>query len=180
MRLKSIFYDWGGVNEALLLLFQPASAVAWWLAWIVSAVGSYWVAPLVLSAMAWRVSRARDARQAGLLGCQIRRFILAGMAASVLTWLLKGALNLPRPFSILGVAVSPVGAERSFGLRRRARRNAVAPSFGAEAIRAHGFRDRGRMVTARARHALPGRRGRWLAAWRRLCRAVPAPTCRQL
>ncbi len=38
MRLKSIFYDWGGANEALLLLFQPASPVASWLAWFVSAV----------------------------------------------------------------------------------------------------------------------------------------------
>lgn len=109
MRLKSIFYDWGEVNEALLRLLQAGSVVESWLAWLVSAVGSYWAAPLVLSAMAWRVSRARDARQAGSLRCLIRRFILAGMAASVLTWLLKGALNLPRPFSILGMAVSPIG-----------------------------------------------------------------------
>lgn len=115
LNLKFFLYDWAGANRALLDWLQPEAASIGALAWLVSTVGSYWGAPLVLSAMAWRSRRPDDTRNAEAIDCQMRRFVLSALMAFVVTWALKHALNLPRPFEIMAVAEAVLGTRPSTG-----------------------------------------------------------------
>ena len=50
--MKSLLYDWGDRTVALLLWLQPDAVSVAVLAWLVSALDSYWGFPVVLDAMA--------------------------------------------------------------------------------------------------------------------------------
>lgn len=110
-----ILYDWAGANAALLAWLQPDTPAMSVLAWLVSAFGSYWGAPVTLAAMAWWAHAARDARQAERIERQLRRFMVSGLLGVAVAWALKLALDLPRPFELMPVAERVIGTLPSTG-----------------------------------------------------------------
>jgi len=120
MNLKTVFYDWYGWNTWLFeLLNAGLPEAARPLAYIGSALGNYWAAPIMVVALAlW----ARHAQVTGFglspvkIRLQAYRFGWACLLALVLTGLLKWGLDFARPGTALGHSVrilAPV--ERSHG-----------------------------------------------------------------
>lgn len=92
--LRHWVYDWGGLNTQLMLWINRSMSADWiGLARVLSALGSYWGAPLMgLLLLGWRaVKRSETAALAPF------RFGLGVLAAMLLAWIAKAAFALPRP-----------------------------------------------------------------------------------
>jgi len=92
--LRHWVYDWGGLNTQLMLWINRSLSSDWiGLARSLSAIGSYWAAPIVgLLLLGWRaVKRSEPAALAPF------RFGLGVLVAILLTWTAKAAFALPRP-----------------------------------------------------------------------------------
>lgn len=113
--LKYWLYEWAGASPAMLLWLQPDAPSISAVAWFVSALGSYWGAPIALTALAWWAHSVRDPRRAEAIDCQVRRFVVAGLLAAVVTWSFKHALALPRPFEMMDVAERVIKTDASAG-----------------------------------------------------------------
>ncbi len=103
--MKLWLYDWGGANVDLFLSIQRTLADGWiWLPEFLSAVGSYWGAPVVVVLfLVWGQISVRHA--AIPLRVSLGRFVLGlplSFAAAALT---KTLFALPRPFVLLGDSV---------------------------------------------------------------------------
>jgi signal peptidase II len=106
-------YDWAGLNQAVLLYLQSSSAAVGVAAWAVSALASYWSAPVVVAALAWRAESSIRPDRAALLAHQLKHFLLAGMFAVGATWLIKGLFSLPRPFEVMELAAPAIARASS-------------------------------------------------------------------
>lgn len=87
-------YDWGGLNTQLMLWINRSLSAEWiGLARTLSALGSYWGAPLMgLLLLGWKaVKRSEPAALAPF------RFGLGVPIAMLLAWTAKAAFALPRP-----------------------------------------------------------------------------------
>jgi membrane-associated phospholipid phosphatase len=98
-------YDWGGTNVDLFLAIQRAVPDGWmWLPEVLSAIGSYWGAPVVVVLLlVWRRLQVRQG--ATPLGLPLCRFVLGSALAIAAAGLAKVVFALPRPFVVLGDAV---------------------------------------------------------------------------
>lgn len=94
-------FDWAGLNRALLLLLQPSTAEIGVAAWAISSLASYWSAPVVAAALAWRAESSPGGERAALFAEQLKCFLLAGLFAVAATWLIKDWFPLPRPFEVM-------------------------------------------------------------------------------
>ncbi len=101
-------YDWGGLNTQLMLWINaaaPSGSIA--PARLLSAVGSYWGAPVVaLLLFAWRTRRPSAAAALALF--QFMAGVAVAMAAAALA---KIALAMPRPSDLLGTELTRVVGE---------------------------------------------------------------------
>lgn len=113
--LKYWLYEWAGASPAMLLWLQPDAPSISAVAWFVSALGSYWGAPIALTALAWWAHSVRDPRRAEAIDCQVRRSVVAGLLAAVMTWSLKHALAFPRPLEVMDVADQVIKTAASIG-----------------------------------------------------------------
>lgn len=102
---KYWLYDWGGANVQFFVAIQRAVPDGWvWLLEILSALGSYWGAPVVIMALLlWRRLQVRQRVTPIMLS--VYRFLLGFALAMAAAVLAKTALALPRPFLVLGDAV---------------------------------------------------------------------------
>jgi membrane-associated phospholipid phosphatase len=97
-------YDWGGANTALFLAIQRS----WpdrlmWIPEILSAVGSYWGAPVVvLLLLVWARPQTRNTAPAQAL--PLCRFMLGVALAMGAAAMAKTVFALPRPSVLLGEA----------------------------------------------------------------------------
>ena len=92
--LRHWVYDWGGLNTQLMLWINRSTSADWiGMARFLSAIGSYWGAPLMgLLLLGWRViKRTEPAALAPF------RFGLGVLVAMLLAWTAKAAFALPRP-----------------------------------------------------------------------------------
>ena len=92
--LRHWVYDWGGLNTQLMLWINSSTSADWiGMARFLSAIGSYWGAPLMgLLLLGWRViKRTEPAALAPF------RFGLGVLVAMLLAWTAKAAFALPRP-----------------------------------------------------------------------------------
>ncbi len=92
--LRHWVYDWGGLNTQLMLWINRSTSADWiGMARFLSAIGSYWGAPLMgLLLLGWRViKRTEPAALAPF------RFGVGVLVAMLLTWMAKAAFALPRP-----------------------------------------------------------------------------------
>ena len=107
---KHWLYDWGGANMDLFLAIQRALPDGWiWLPEVLSALGSYWGAPVVVVLLL--VWRRRQARQGAMpLDVPLCRFALGSVLAIATAALAKAVFALPRPFVLLGDAVHRTGS----------------------------------------------------------------------
>lgn len=110
MTFKYLFYDWGGLNEALFQLINTgAPKYLEHLIWAMGLAGNYWNAPLVVAVLwLWSKTPGSDHR-ADAVRDSLVRFILGFCVAMVLAMLLKVALNYPRPAAVLGELVRGFG-----------------------------------------------------------------------
>lgn len=97
-------YDWAGLNQGALLSLQVSTAALGVAAWTISAVASYWSAPVVAAALAWRAESSSSGHRAALYARQLRNFMLAGLFAAAATWFIKDLFSLPRPFEVMELA----------------------------------------------------------------------------
>ena len=108
MNLKWVFYDWHGWNRSLFeTLNNGLPEAARPLAYLGSAVGSYWTAPFMLAALLFWARHSQvtqSSLQVRIVG-QAQRFALACLLALVVTSLLKWGLDLPRPATVIGNGV---------------------------------------------------------------------------
>lgn len=118
--LKAIFYDWFGWNIRFFEVLNTGLPEAGQpLAHIGSALGNYWAAPFMLTALvlwARQTRRAGSATSATKISIQAYRFGWACLLALLVTGLLKWGLDFARPGTVLGHGVrilAPV--ERSHG-----------------------------------------------------------------
>jgi membrane-associated phospholipid phosphatase len=92
--LRHWVYDWGGLNTQLMLWINRSTSADWiGMARFLSAIGSYWGAPLMgLLLLGWRViKRTEPAALAPF------RFGVGVLVAMLLAWMAKAAFALPRP-----------------------------------------------------------------------------------
>lgn len=92
--LRHWVYDWGGLNTQLMLWINRSMSADWiGLARLLSAIGSYWGAPLLgLALLGWRaVKRSETAALAPF------RFGVGVFVAILIAWTAKAAFALPRP-----------------------------------------------------------------------------------
>lgn len=109
MSWKALLYDWNGANQALFLASNQASYLLALLAWVGSTLGSYWGAPLVLTALGWWAQRARQPSVSQAITLQMWRFAMTFLLAFTLASTLKWGLDYPRPLAALGAAVHVIG-----------------------------------------------------------------------
>lgn len=102
--LRHWLYDWGGANTELFLAIHGALPESWvWLANVLSGVGSYWGAPLVVALLlAYRSQDERNLQAARLALCTFVIAVVFAMSAGTLA---KLALEFPRPSAVLGESV---------------------------------------------------------------------------
>lgn len=112
MATLNIWYGWDGLNVWLFELAQQARSPALEPAPIlVSVFGSFWLAPYygrVIGAQALRIMRCPDRHT--IVDCRLVsnwetvffRYLLATALAAALVWVLKTALDLPRPWELYG------------------------------------------------------------------------------
>ncbi len=92
--LRHWVYDWGGLNTQLMLWTNRSVSADWiGVARALSAIGSYWSAPIMgLLLLGWRaVKRCEPAALAPF------RFGVGVLVAMLLAWTAKAAFALPRP-----------------------------------------------------------------------------------
>ena len=92
--LRHWVYDWGGLNTQLMLWINRSMSTDWiGLARALSAIGSYWGAPVMgLLLLAWQaVKRSEPAALAPF------RFGIGVLVAMLLAWTAKVGLALSRP-----------------------------------------------------------------------------------
>lgn len=92
--LRHWMYDWGGLNTQLMLWTNRSMSADWiGVARSLSAIGSYWGAPLMgLLLLGWRaVKRCEPAAMAPF------RFGVGVVVAMLLAWMAKAAFAFPRP-----------------------------------------------------------------------------------
>ncbi|MBX9906201.1 MAG: signal peptidase II [Burkholderiales bacterium] len=110
MNWKVFLYDWNGANKALFIVFnQGLPDTLALLAWLGSTLGSYWGAPLALTALGWRAQRANRPSASQAITLQLLRFAMACLLAFVLTSILKWGLDFPRPPAVLDTTVHGLG-----------------------------------------------------------------------
>lgn len=92
--LRHWVYDWGGLNTQLMLWINRSMSADWvGLARTLSALGSYWGAPLmVLLLLGWRVAKRSESAALAPF-----RFGVGVPTAMLLAWIVKTAFALPRP-----------------------------------------------------------------------------------
>lgn len=92
--LRHWLYDWGGLNTQMMLWINRCVSADWiGLARALSAIGSYWGAPLMgLALLGWRaVKRTEPATLAPF------RFGVGVLVAMLFAWTVKAGFALPRP-----------------------------------------------------------------------------------
>lgn len=92
--LRHWVYDWGGLNTQLMLWINRSMSAEWRdVARLLSALGSYWGAPVMgLLLLGWRtVKRSEPAALAPFC------FGVGVLVAMLLAWTAKSAFALPRP-----------------------------------------------------------------------------------
>jgi signal peptidase II len=110
MSWKVFIYDWNGANKALFIVInQGLPDMLALLAWLGSTLGSYWGAPLALTALGWRAQRASQPGASQAITLQLMRFAMACLMAFVLTGILKLGLDFPRPPAVLETTVHVIG-----------------------------------------------------------------------
>lgn len=102
--MKNWLYDWGGANMDLFLAIHRTFPVGWeWLPEVLSALGSYWGAPVVaVLLLVWR--RLQDRPGAVPVEVQLCTFAIGLALAIAAAAVAKSLLALPRPFVLLGDA----------------------------------------------------------------------------
>lgn len=102
--MKHWLYDWGGANVTLFLGIQRSLTDGWiWLPELLTALGSYWGAPVVLVLLlVWRRVKVVEAIS---LTVSLYQFLFGLALALATTALAKALFALPRPFVVLGDAV---------------------------------------------------------------------------
>ena len=103
--LSHELYDWGGANVDVFVAAQRALPDTWlWLPEMLSAVGSYWAAPVALVLMLdWQRTQNRlDAIRRRVSLCRFVAGLTLGLGATALA---KAAFALPRPSIVLGDVV---------------------------------------------------------------------------
>lgn len=106
-------YDWAGLNRAALMSLQADTAAVDIGAWTISAVASYWSAPVVAALLAWRAESSASGHRAALFARQYRCFLVAGLFAVAATWLMKDLFSLPRPFEIMELSAPAIARQSS-------------------------------------------------------------------
>lgn len=109
MSWKALLYDWNGANQTLFLTANQVPDTLALLAWLGSTLGSYWGAPLVLTALGWRAQRVSQQGAAQAIALQMWRFSMACLFGFVLTSMLKWGLDFPRPAAVLGTTAHVIG-----------------------------------------------------------------------
>lgn len=110
MSWKTLLYDWNGANQALFIVVNEGLPdMLALLAWLGSTLGSYWGAPLALTALIWRAQRASGPGASQAITLQLMRFAMACLFAFVLTSMLKLGLDFPRPSAVLGTTAHVIG-----------------------------------------------------------------------
>lgn len=112
--LRHWLYDWDGANVALFVAVNSALQPEWvWLAHLLTAIGSYWGAPLVLALLlAWR-RHTQAARGSEADGAPFR-FAAALFAAMAAAAAAKVLFAFPRPaLAVHDMAIRVIGAADS-------------------------------------------------------------------
>lgn len=110
MSWKTLLYDWNGANQALFMAAnQGLPDMLALLAWLGSTLGSYWGAPLALTALGWRAQRASRPGASQAITLQLMRFAIACLVAFFLTSMLKWGLDFPRPPAVIETAAHVIG-----------------------------------------------------------------------
>ena len=110
MSWEVFLYDWNGANHALFIVVNEGLPdMLALLALLGSTLGSYWWAPLTLTALGWRAQRASRPGASQAITLQLKRFAMACLLAFVLTGLLKLGLDFPRPPAVLGTTAHVIG-----------------------------------------------------------------------
>lgn len=97
--LRHWLYDWGGLNSQLMLWINQSSTLhAILVAKMLSAIGSYWGAPLVALALFWW---RRLVRSPAVAAAPVR-FVAAFVVAMLVVAVAKAGFGFPRPADVLG------------------------------------------------------------------------------
>ncbi len=115
--LRHWVYDWGGLNTQLMLWINRSMSTDWiGLARALSAIGSYWGAPVMgLLLLAWQaVKRSEPAALAPF------RFGIGVLVAMLLAWTAKVGLALSRPSDLYANDMAWVLGNRTAFMRFRA------------------------------------------------------------
>lgn len=112
--LRHWLYDWDGTNVALFVAVNSALRPEWvWLAHLLSAIGNYWGAPVVLALLlGWRRhAQAADGSEADVAPFRFAAALFAAMAAAAAA---KVLFAFPRPaLALHDVAIRVIGAADS-------------------------------------------------------------------
>lgn len=113
MILKSILYDWGGVNSAIFHAINGTShAVFKPLVVLGNLVGNYWGLPILLSILMVCAQVCKNRSMNGIaarLRVQTCRLFIGFLIAWLCVGLLKLGLDFPRPLTVFGSNIQVIG-----------------------------------------------------------------------